>query len=120
MTDATPLLSAPVPPPPRTDMRTLAIVVYGLYIGALFTGGTAGLIGVILAYIQRNEARGTVWESHFENAIRAFWIWFIIMVVGVVTAWFLVGFVVMAGAFAYFLYRTIKGLIAALDSRPYV
>ena len=30
------------------------------------------------------------------------------------------GVIVMFGAFAYFLFRTIKGLIAAIDSKPYV
>ncbi|HXC56796.1 MAG TPA: DUF4870 domain-containing protein [Rhizomicrobium sp.] len=125
MTDVPP---PPLPPsvpavsttPTGTDTRTLAIVVYGLYLGALFCGGVSGIAGVILAYIKRDEARGTIWESHFENAIRAFWVWFILFVVGIATAWFLVGFVVIGAAFVYFLYRTIKGLIAAVDSKPYV
>jgi uncharacterized membrane protein len=120
MTDAAPQPPVPVMPAPASDTRTLAIIVYGLYLGALFTAGTAGLVGVILAYVKRDEARGTVWESHFENAIRAFWIWFILMAIGIVTSWFLIGFVVIAAAFVYFLYRTIKGLLAAVDSRPYV
>ncbi len=111
---------APAPAAPATDTRTLAIIVYGLYIGAVVTCGGAGLAGVILAYVKRDEARGTLWHSHFENAIQAFWVWFGLMVVGILTSWFLIGFVVMGVAFVYFLYRTIKGLIAAVDSRPYV
>jgi uncharacterized membrane protein len=118
MTDTVPPTTAPVLP--ATDTRTLAIVVYGLYLGALFTGGTTGIVGVVLAYIKRNEARDTPWHSHFENAIHAFWIWAGLMVLGIVTAWALIGFVIMAAAFVYFLYRTIKGLLAAVDSRPYV
>ena len=118
-------MSVPQPPVPTvtvpaTDTRTLAIIVYGLYLGALFCGGASGIVGVILAYIKRDEARGTIWESHFENAIHAFWIWFALFVVGILTAWFLFGFVVIAAAFVYFLYRTVKGLLAAIDSRPYV
>ena len=42
------------------------------------------------------------------------------MVIGIATAWFLIGIVVIGAAFVYFLYRTIKGLIAAVESRPYV
>jgi uncharacterized membrane protein len=120
MTDAAPQPPVPAIAAPATDTRILAIIVYGLYLGALFTAGAAGLVGVILAYVKRDEARGTIWESHFENAIHAFWIWFILMAVGIVTSWFLIGFFVMAAAFLYFLYRTVKGLIAAIDSRPYV
>ncbi len=113
MTDA-------APQAPTTEMRTFAIIIYGLYLGALFTGGSTGLAGVILAYVKRGEARGTIWESHIENAIHAFWIWFMLMAIGVVTAWFLIGFVAMGAAFVYFLYRTIKGLVRAVDSQPYV
>ncbi len=118
MTDTAPPTTAPAVP--ATDTRTLAIIVYGLYLGAVFTCGAAGIAGVILAYVKRDEARGTVWESHFQNAIQAFWIWAGLMVLGVATFWFLIGFIVMGAAFVYFLYRTVKGLIAAIESRPYV
>ncbi len=118
MTDAAPQPSTVSPP--ATDTRMLAIIVYGLYIGAVVTCGLAGVAGVILAYIKRDESRGTIWESHFENAIQAFWAWAILFVIGVATAWFVVGIFVILAAFVYFLYRTIKGLIAAIESRPYV
>ncbi|HEY4941524.1 MAG TPA: hypothetical protein VII56_08850 [Rhizomicrobium sp.] len=118
MSDSVPQSS--VPAVPSTDTRTLAIIVYGLYLGAVFTCGAAGIAGVVLAYIKRDEARGTVWESHFENAIHAFWVWFMLMAIGVATVWLFIGLFVMAAAFVYFLYRTIKGLIGAIDSKPYV
>ncbi len=113
-------MSDTAPLPAATDTRTLALIVYGLYIGAVVTCGVAGIAGVVLAYIKRDEAQGTIWHSHFENAIHAFWVWFGLMVLGVLTSWFLIGFVVMAVAFVYFLYRTVKGLVAAVESRPYV
>ena len=119
MTDAAPQPSVPAVSPPSTDTRTLAIIVYGLYLGAVLTCGLAGVAGVILAYIKRDEARGTIWESHFQNAIHAFWIWLMLFVIGVATSWLLIGFAVIGVAFVYFIYRTIKGLIAAIDSKPY-
>src|ERR1700761_6746574 len=102
-----------------SDTRMLAIVVYGLYIGAVLSCGVAGIAGVILAYIQRDRAAGTIWFSHFENAIHAFWVWFAIMAVGVVTAPLFIGFPIMALAFVYFLYRAIRGLVAAVEGRAY-
>ncbi len=124
MSDTAPQPPIPAPPvsttPEAIDTRTLAIIVYGLYLGALFCGGLSGIAGVILAYIKRDESRGTIWESHFENAIQAFWIWLGLFVLGILTVWFLIGLFVIAAAFIYFLYRTIKGLIAAIDSKPYV
>jgi uncharacterized membrane protein len=112
--------AAPQQIPASTDTRTLALIVYGLYLGALFTGGAAGLAGVILAYVKRDDSVGTPWHSHFENAIHAFWIWLILFAVGIVLSPVLIGIPVIVGAFVYFLYRTIKGLVAAIESRPYV
>lgn len=114
------MASQSMPGVSATDTRTLAIVVYGLYIAAVFTCGIAGIAGVILAYVKRDEVRGTIWESHFENAIQAFWAWAIMMVIGVATLWLVIGFVVIGAAFLYFLYRSIKGLVAAVENRAYV
>ncbi|HWD29046.1 MAG TPA: hypothetical protein VG387_17870 [Rhizomicrobium sp.] len=117
MSDAAPQPIAPA----GSDVRTLAIVVYVLYIAAVFTCGLAGVAGVILAYIKRDETAGTIWHSHFENQIQAFWVWFMLFVVGCVTWWlFFIGFLVIGVAFLYFLYRTIKGLVAAVENQPYV
>ena len=103
-----------------SDTRTLAIIIYGLYLAAVISAGLAGVVGVIIAYVKRDEARGTIWESHFENQITAFWAWLILFVAGWATVWLLgLGILVIGVAFVYFLYRTIKGLIRAIDSQPY-
>ena len=70
--------------------------------------------------MKRDEAQGTIWHSHFENAIQAFWIGLVLAIIGGATAWFLIGIPVLIFACVYFLYRTIKGLVAAIESRPYV
>ena len=113
--------TAPVPVSGSSETRTLAIIIYGLYLAAVISCGVAGVIGVIVAYVKRDDARGTIWESHFENQITAFWVWFLLFVAGIALFWTVIGPVVLiGGAFIYFLYRTIKGLIRALDSQPYV
>jgi uncharacterized membrane protein len=131
MTDA----ATPQPPVPavpalasESEARTLVIIVYGLYLGGFFCGGITGIVGVVLAYIKRGEARGTIWESHFENAIRAFWIMLGMFVLGA-TSWLMISFFATGGVFVYFLalsagyiyflYRTIKGLLRAIASKPY-
>jgi len=100
--------------------RSLAIIVYGLYLAAALTCGAAGIAGVIVAYIKRDSVRGTPWESHFENAIQAFWVWFGLSVLGFLTVWLVIGFFILIAAYVYFAYRTIKGLVRAVDSKPYV
>jgi len=124
MTDVPP--PNPAPPvatvaPSDIDARTWVIIVYGLYLGALVCGGLSGIVGVVLAYIKRDEFRGSVWGTHIENAIHAFWVWLLLCVLGApLTLLFGLGLLVIAAACIYFLFRTIKGLIAAIDSKPYV
>jgi uncharacterized membrane protein len=119
--------------------RIFAIVCYGLFIVAFMNGLTA-IVGVVLAYIKRDEVRGTIWESHFTNLIRVFWIGLVLSfllvaalvcgVFGVVhTAQFdhfdgaavllplggIVGILLMI----WYLYHCIRGLMRALDSKAY-
>ncbi|MGQ0741337.1 MAG: DUF4870 family protein [Alphaproteobacteria bacterium] len=103
-----------------SDLRTLTIVCYVLYFVALFSGITA-VIGVIIAYVKKGDARGTRWESHLDNLISVFWVALIGFIVGVLTIWMLgLGFLILVALFVWYLYRTIKGILAAVDSKPYV
>ena len=98
--------------------RTIAIIVYLLYLAALINGLTA-IIGVILAYVKRDEARGTVYESHFTNAIEVFWIFLVGMLVAVPLCFIVIGVPLVIALYIWVLYRTIKGVVRASDGRPY-
>jgi uncharacterized membrane protein len=127
------------------NARVSILIVYALYLLELANGITA-IAGVVLAYIKRGDARGTIYASHYANAISTFWIVLAASVVltaialeaifGTVVffarpeaafaAWqpgallllplVWLGF---AALFVFYLYRTIKGFIRALDGRPY-
>jgi|SRR5512135_1458548 uncharacterized membrane protein len=129
-----------------SDLRTILLVVYGLFLLAMFNGFTA-VAGVILAYIKRDEARGTLWEGHFHNVIQVFWITLAITVVAImllveaaggfaITMFatngnpppFVIGWLIALipvfwlGAvlfFLWYLYRTVRGLVLTIDSKPY-
>jgi len=92
-------------------------------VGAFLTGWPS-LIGVILNYIKRNEARGTWLESHFRWQIRTFWyglLWvclcllFVVMTlgIGILIAWLPIGIVAI-----WFVYRVVRGWMALRDGRP--
>ena len=100
-----------------TSPKTWAIIVWVLYLAGIVIGITA-LIGVILAYVKRAELAGTPFESHMTYAIRTFWISLIGAVIGLVLSLVLVGFHVLIAVGLWCLYRTIRGLVLALDSRP--
>ena len=66
------------PAPPRQTDRWLepgptnVQVIYVLYL-ASFVVGITGLIGIVIAYVNRGKAGGWI-ETHYTWAIRTFWI----------------------------------------------
>jgi uncharacterized membrane protein len=126
------------------DVRVLAIVIYILMLVSFFNGFTA-LASVVLAYIKRADARGTIYQGHYSNVIRTFWIalsgvaalctltlWVIFGAIGfhgdpvdlVVLhpwMWLFLPFVALAFAMlaVYCLYRMVRGLVRAVEAKPY-
>ncbi len=128
------------------DLRAILLIVYGLFVLATFNGATA-IAGVVLAYIKRDAARGTIWESHVRNVIHVFWIALFVAIVAlaillqafgglavsliatngnpppVLIGWlialapvFWLGAVIFL---VWYLYRTLRGLVRTIESRPY-
>jgi uncharacterized membrane protein len=109
--------------PPRSALqgepRTLAIIVYALYLFGWPCLHLPTIAGLIIAHIKRGEVRGTIWESHFANQIETFWISLVILAVAIPLCFVLVGIPIVGLVFVWFLYRSIKGLIRAIDNQPY-
>jgi len=67
------------------DDRTLPTVVYVLYLVGLLSGGLTVLIGLVIAYANRDRASPRA-DSHYLFQIRTFWI---------SIAWWVIGFVLL-------------------------
>ena len=104
------------PPTTNNSMRTIVLVVHGLNALGMLTVFTP-LVGVILAYVKCDDARGTIYESHFEYAIRTFWIGVGLLVTGVVLTFVLVGAIVLVLSTVWYLIRIVRAFVAALDGR---
>ncbi len=104
--------------PVSDSTRILAIVVYLLYLLSLPLGLPA-VVGVIIAYVKRDEAVGTVYESHYANAIETFWVFAVGLVAAIPLCFVLVGFALIAALFVWMVFRTVRGLVRALDGRAY-
>ena len=95
---------------------TVAKVVYGLHALSIIIGiatgasiigaflfGWPSIAAVVLNYVMRSDARGTYVESHFSWQIKTFWYamaWTLLVVfVGFVLSWILVGFAVWTFGF---------------------
>jgi len=116
MTDA----NAPQPTADATSARTLVIIAYVLFLIGWPTAHLTTIAAVVLAYIQRDEVRGSVWESHYSNIIHTFWITLVIGIVAAPLCLILIGIPIEIVLAIWFLFRSIKGLVKAIDAMPYV
>ncbi|MBC7667631.1 MAG: hypothetical protein H7236_04015 [Gemmatimonadaceae bacterium] len=121
---------APAPDRVEED-KVLPIVVYALYLLG-FTNGLTFLVGLIVAYLNRDTA-GPINASHYTFAIRTFWLsiwWFLIglalIFVGLALLVLLIGIPIMIvggtimGAISvWFVVRTIMGLVYLLKGEAY-
>lgn len=107
-----------VGPPP--SLISVGHVIYACYAVGFFIGIT-WLVGVIVAYVKRDDARGTWMASHFSWQIRTFWwsmLWFalgwvfFVTIIGIVIAYPL-----WAIAWLWGLYRVIKGWLRLSDGK---
>jgi uncharacterized membrane protein len=104
-----------------------ALVSAGGFVVAAPLVGLLGIIGVIVAYVKRDEAQGTWVASHLRWLIRTFWystLWGIVGGVVFVLLFivFLLGPLLASGIWAltsmWVIYRVVRGYLLFKDSRP--
>lgn len=110
----------------------LPIVIYALYLVALFTGGLSMIAGVIMAYVLRGEGGATA-RTHYTFLIRTFWGGAVLIVLGCVIALVglplifvligipivIVGVLIAGCAHLWQIVRCAFGLWHAANGRPY-
>ncbi|MGE3602163.1 MAG: DUF4870 family protein [Lautropia sp.] len=107
------------------SLRRTAMFDYALHIACiLFSLGTLNIVPLVINYVRRPAARGTLFESHFTWQIRTFWwtlFWVVVIFIpaGLLS---LLTFGLMSFLFVlpavWFLYRMIKGMLYLNDRRP--
>ena len=119
------------------NSKSLTLILYILYIVAIFSAGILAIIALIINYVKLNSVRGTIFESHFRWQIRTFWwylIWNIIAFVPFLFLFFtgenvdvFAGVALIATTFCllvvgiswlWIVYRAILGMIRLNDHQP--
>lgn len=96
--------------------RTVAIIVYALQAASFFVGITS-IVGVVVNYVKLDDVRGTWIESHFRWQIRTFWYSLLWTIVGAITVYIIIGWLVLAALFVWMIYRIVKGWLYLNDGR---
>ena len=96
--------------------RTLALVAYALHLfGAI--AAFPSLIGLVINYVKRDRYE-PFFDSHHRWMIRSFWWSILWIVVGCVTIFILIGWVILFLVWVWYLYRHVRGLIALINGEP--
>ncbi len=108
---------------PDESLIQITHVTYALYALGLLTAGVIAIVGLIIAYIKNDDAKGTYVEAHFRWLIRTFWwslgwcalVWLFILLtlgLGAFVAWIPFGII-----WIWFAYRVIKGWLRLTEKR---
>lgn len=89
-------------------------LVYILYLAGLVFGIT-GIIGVIMAYINKSDAPEWL-QRHYQFQIRTFWIGFLYLVIGSILSLVIIGWFVILFWVVWLIIRCVKGM-KALDMK---
>ena len=119
---------------PDNHLITVTHVVYALHAFSVITGissaafivtafllGWPSIIGVIISYVKRGEAKGTFLDSHFSWQIRTFW-WALLWVViggllNITIIGALIGIPLLIVVGLWVLYRIVRGWLALLSRK---
>lgn len=103
--------------PADAKIRNVALIVHALYAANIFIWVTS-LVGVIIAYLKRDEAAGTIYESHLTYAIRTFWIGLGLTAVGALLSFVVVGIPILIFTLVWYIVRVVRAFLAWNDSLP--
>jgi uncharacterized membrane protein len=110
--------STPKSPEELAGLKNVVMMVYLLQ-ALSFLWGVTAIVGVIVSYVKRDDARGTVYDSHFDWQIRTFWwglLWGVVGVLLIIV--FGLGFLVMFVAWIWAIYRVVKGWLKLSEGKP--
>ena len=100
-----------------TSAKTWALIIWGLYLASYVTFALTSVVGLIIAYVKREDLAGTPYESHATSAIRTFWISLGVGIIGAVLSIVVVGIVILGLLAIWNLFRVVRGFVCAIDGK---
>ena len=98
------------------SLKNITTAVYALPALSFLVGITL-VIAVIIDYVKRDDARNTWLESHFQWQIRTFWYGLLWSLIGVLTYFLIIGYVILFLTMIWLIYRIAKGWLRLMDNQ---
>ena len=102
---------------PSSDVKNYVFISYVTYAVGLLILFTS-VVGVIMAYVKRDEAQGSIYASHIDYLIKTFWVSLVGTVLGTFTTLILIGWLILLVTAIWFIYRVVIGLIKLNEDKP--
>ena len=102
---------------PSSDVKNYVFIAYVTYAVGLLILFTP-VVGVIMAYVKRDEAQGSIYASHIDYLIKTFWVSLVGTVLGTFTTLILIGWLILAATGIWLIYRVVVGLIKLNEDKP--
>lgn len=102
---------------PSSDVKNYVFIAYVTYAVGLLILFTS-VVGVIMAYVKRDEAQGSIYASHIDYLIKTFWVSLVGTVLGTFTTLILIGWLILLVTAIWFIYRVVIGLIKLNEDKP--
>ena len=102
---------------PSSDVKNYVFIAYVTYAVGLLILFTP-VVGVIMAYVKRDEAQGSIYASHIDSLIKTFWVSLVGTVLGTFTTLILIGWLILLVTAIWFIYRVVIGLIKLNEDKP--
>lgn len=103
------------------SLRKITLFDYALHIASpIISMMSLTLVALIINYVKRDDAQGTVYASHMDWMISTCWwtlLWLVVTGAITLLSFTLLGFTMIIPVLWY-LYRMIKGLLRAMDAQP--
>jgi uncharacterized membrane protein len=75
------------------------------------------LAGIIINYIKQDDVKGSWLESHFKWQKRTFWYGLLWTVLGSLTIFLMIGWLILAAVAVWLIYRIAKGWVYLVDGK---
>lgn len=95
-----------------TEASTVATAVYVCFLISYVLGGVPALLGLVIAYVAKGQSRDARISAHYSFQISTFWWGLLWVVIGSITTFFFVGYLIIFAWFCWSFYRSIKGLVS--------
>ncbi len=83
-------------------------LIYILYLAGVIIP-FVGIVGLIMAYVNKGDAPEWI-QSHYQFQIRTFWIGLLFGLIGIVTLFILIGWLILLFATVWYIVRCVKGM----------